>query len=115
MIFLGILAIFLKVDKTKSLKEATIVNKTELVANVADKSGLTKKDAEKAVIAVFESIENALKEGDKVQLIGFGTFEVKERAARTGRNPQTGKAIEIPASKNPVFKAGKTLKDAVNA
>ena len=114
MIFLGILAIFLKVDKTKSLKEATIVNKTELVANVADKSGLTKKDAEKAVIAVFESIENALQEGDKVQLIGFGTFEVKERAARTGRNPRSGEPIEIPASKNPVFKAGKALKDSVN-
>ena len=91
------------------------MNKSELVANVADKAGLSKKDAEKAVMAVFSSIEGALKEGDKVQLIGFGTFEVKERAARKGRNPQTGKAIEIPASKNPVFKAGKTLKDAVNA
>lgn len=90
------------------------MNKTELVANVADKAGLTKKDAEKAVIAVFESIENALQEGDKVQLIGFGTFEVKERAARKGRNPQTGKEIEIAASKNPVFKAGKALKDVVN-
>ena len=90
------------------------MNKTELVANVADKAGLTKKDAEKAVIAVFESIENARQEGDKVQLIGFGTFEVKERAARTGRNPRSGEPIEIPASKNPVFKAGKALKDSVN-
>ena len=90
------------------------MNKTELVANVAEKAGLTKKDAEKAVGAVFESIEEALVEGDKIQLIGFGTFEVKDRAARTGRNPQTGKEIKIAASRNPVFKAGKALKDAVN-
>ena len=82
------------------------MNKTELVANVAEKAGLTKKDAEKALGAVIESIEEAL--------IGFGTFEVKDRAARTGRNPQTGKEIKIAASKNPVFKAGKALKDAVN-
>jgi len=91
------------------------VNKTELVANVADKAGLTKKDAEKAVNALFDSVQKALVEGDKVQLIGFGTFEVKARAARKGRNPQTGAEIEIAASKNPVFKAGKALKDAVNA
>ena len=91
------------------------MNKTELVAKVAENAGLTKKDAEKAVLAFFSSIEEALVAGEKIQLIGFGTFEVKERAARTGRNPQTGKAIEIPASKNPVFKAGKPLKDAVNA
>ncbi len=90
------------------------MNKTELVANVAEKAGLTKKDAEKALGAVIESIEEALVEGDKIQLIGFGTFEVKDRAARTGRNPQTGKEIEIAASRNPVFKAGKALKDAVN-
>ena len=90
------------------------MNKTELVANVAEKAGLSKKDAEKALGAVIESIEEALVEGDKVQLIGFGTFEVKDRAARTGRNPQTGKEIEIAASRNPVFKAGKALKDAVN-
>ena len=90
------------------------MNKTELVANVAEKAGLTKKDAEKALGAVIESVEEALVEGDKVQLIGFGTFEVKDRAARTGRNPQTGKEIEIAASRNPVFKAGKALKDAVN-
>ena len=90
------------------------MNKTELVANVAEKAGLTKKDAEKALGAVIESIEEALVEGDKVQLIGFGTFEVKDRAARTGRNPQTGKEIKIAASRNPVFKAGKALKDAVN-
>ncbi len=91
------------------------MNKTELVAKVAEKAGLTKKDAEKAVGAFTEAVQEALVEGDKVQLIGFGTFETKDRAARTGRNPQTGKAIEIPASKNPVFKAGKALKDAVNA
>ena len=90
------------------------MNKTELVANVAEKAGLTKKDAEKALGAVIESIEEALVEGDKIQLIGFGTFEVKDRVARTGRNPQTGKEIKIAASRNPVFKAGKALKDAVN-
>ena len=90
------------------------MNKTELVANVAEKAGLSKKDAEKALSAVIESVEEALVEGDKVQLIGFCTFEVKDRAARTGRNPQTGKEIKIAASRNPVFKAGKALKDAVN-
>ncbi len=90
------------------------MNKTELVANVAEKAGLTKKDAEKAVNALFSSVEEALVANDKVQMIGFGTFEVKERAERTGRNPQTGAEIKIPASKNPVFKAGKALKDAVN-
>jgi len=90
------------------------VNKTELVASVAEKTGLTKKDAEKAVNALFDSVQEALTAGDKVQMIGFGTFEVKERAARKGRNPRTGQDIEIPASKNPVFKAGKALKDAVN-
>ena len=90
------------------------MNKTELVASVAEKTGLTKKDAEKAVNALFDSVQDALTAGDKVQMIGFGTFEVKERAARKGRNPQTGKEIEIPAAKNPVFKAGKALKDAVN-
>ena len=90
------------------------MNKTELVANVAEKAGLTKKDAEKAVNALFSSIEEALVKKDKVQMIGFGTFEGKARAARTGRNPQTGDEIKIPASKNPVFKAGKALKEAVN-
>ena len=90
------------------------MNKTELVASVAEKTGLTKKDAEKAVNALFDSVQDALTVGDKVQMIGFGTFEVKERAARKGRNPRTGQDIEIPASKNPVFKAGKALKDAVN-
>jgi len=90
------------------------VNKTELVANVAQKTGLNKKDAEKAINALFISVEEALALEDKVQIIGFGTFEVKAREERKGRNPQTGAEITIPASKNPVFKAGKGLKDAVN-
>ena len=90
------------------------MNKTELVANIAEKSGLTKKDAEKALGAFFESVQQALIEGDRVQLIGFGTFEVKERAARKGRNPQTGKEIQIPAAKLPVFKASAALKELVN-
>ena len=90
------------------------MNKTELVASVAEKTAMTKKDAEKAMNAVFASIEEALAKEEKVQVIGFGTFEVKAREARTGRNPQTGAEIKIPASKNPVFKAGKALKDCVN-
>jgi DNA-binding protein HU len=90
------------------------VNKNELVASVAEKAGLTKKDAEKAVNAFVETVQQSLVEGNKIQMIGFGTFEVKERAARTGRNPRTNEEIQIPASKNPVFKAGKALKDAVN-
>lgn len=90
------------------------MNKSELVASVAEVAELTKKDAEKAVNAVFASVQKALVEDDKVQIIGFGTFEVRTRAARKGRNPQTGENIEIPASKNPVFKAGKALKEAVN-
>ena len=90
------------------------MNKSELVARVAEVAELTKKDAEKAVNAVFASVQKALVEDDKVQIIGFGTFEVRTRAARKGRNPQTGETIEIPASKNPVFKAGKALKEAVN-
>ncbi|MBE7003384.1 MAG: HU family DNA-binding protein [Ruminococcaceae bacterium] len=90
------------------------MNKTELIAAMAEKSELTKKDAEKALTAFLESVEEALKGGDKVQLVGFGTFEVKERAARTGINPQTKKPVEIAASKAPSFKAGKALKDALN-
>ena len=96
------------------VKEEDFVNKTELVSSVAEKSGMTKKDAEKALNAVFESIEDALKGADKVQSIGFGTFEVKAREERKGRNPQTGAEITIPASKTPVFKAGKGLKELVN-
>lgn len=90
------------------------MNKVELIAAVAAKAGLSKKDADKAVAAVVASIEEALVKGEKVQLIGFGTFEVRERAARVGRNPQTKEEIKIEASKQPVFKAGAALKKAVN-
>ena len=89
------------------------MNKAELIAAVAEKAELSKKDAEKAVNATLDAITAALKEGDKVQLVGFGAFDVKTRAARIGRNPQTKKEIEIPASKVPQFKAGKALKDAI--
>ena len=90
------------------------MNKSELIAAVAKEADLTKKDAEAAVNAVTDVITDALKAGDKVQLVGFGTFETRERAARTGKNPRTGEAIEIAASKVPAFKAGKALKDTVN-
>ena len=89
------------------------MNKTELVAAVAKKADISKKAADEAVAAVFGAIEDALKAGDKVQLIGFGTFEVRERAAKEGRNPKTGEKIAIAASKVPAFKAGAALKDAV--
>lgn len=89
------------------------MNKTELVAAMAETSGLSKKDCETALNAFTEVVEKALKDGDKVQLVGFGSFEVKARAARTGRNPRTKEPVEIPASKAPVFKAGKALKDAI--
>ena len=90
------------------------MNKTELVAAIAEKAGLSKKDAEGAVKAFTDTVAEQLKAGEKIQLVGFGTFEVAERAARTGKNPQTGEAIKIPASKAPKFKAGKDLKDVVN-
>ena len=89
------------------------MNKTELIAAVAERAELSKKDAEAAVTACIDVITNALKEGEKVQLVGFGSFEVKSRGARMGRNPHTKEQIEIPASKVPVFKAGKALKDTV--
>ena len=89
------------------------MNKAELINAAAEKAELSKKDTEAAVNAAIESITEALKKGDKVQLVGFGSFEVKERAARIGRNPKTKESIKIPASKVPVFKAGKALKDAV--
>lgn len=89
------------------------MNKVELVAAMAERSGLSKKDCETALNAMTESVTAALKADDKVQLVGFGSFEVKERTARIGRNPQTKETIEIPASKAPVFKAGKALKDAI--
>lgn len=90
------------------------MNKTELVAAMAEKAEISKKDAEAALKAFTEVVAEELKKGEKIQLVGFGTFEVSERAARTGRNPQTGKEMKIPASKAPKFKAGKALKDAVN-
>lgn len=89
------------------------MNKTELVDAVATKTDLTKQDSKKAVDALFETISNTLAQEEKIQLVGFGTFEVRERAARTGRNPQTGEEITIPASKSPAFKPGKELKEAV--
>ena len=89
------------------------MNKTELIAAVAERADLSKKDAEAAVNAFVDAVTEALKNGDKVQLVGFGSFEVKNRAARTGRNPHTKEEIQIPASKVPVFKAGKALKDTV--
>ncbi|MGN0159500.1 MAG: HU family DNA-binding protein [Brotaphodocola sp.] len=90
------------------------MNKTELVAAVAEQSNLSRKDAEAAVKAFIDVITNELKNGEKVQLVGFGTFEVSERAAREGRNPKTGETMEIAACKTPKFKAGKALKDMVN-
>lgn len=91
------------------------MTKQELIAAVAENAGIKKVEAEKAITATFKTITHALEKQEKVQLVGFGTFEVKDRAARKGRNPKTGEEITIPASKNPSFKAGKALKDAVNA
>ncbi len=90
------------------------MNKTELVAAVAEKAGISKKDADKAVAAVIDAVVDTLKAGDKVSLVGFGTFEVKARAAREGINPLTKEKIKIAASKSPAFKAGKAFKDAIN-
>ena len=90
------------------------MNKTDLIAKIAEDAELTKKSAEAALNAFIGAVEGALKEGDKVQLVGFGSFEVRKRAPRKGRNPQTKEEIKIPASKAPVFKAGKALKDLVN-
>ena len=90
------------------------MNKVELIAAMASQAGISKKDAEAALKAFIDTVENELKEGGKVQLVGFGTFEVSKRAARTGRNPQTGEAMEITASKTPKFKAGKAFKDLLN-
>ncbi|MEC0254991.1 HU family DNA-binding protein [Paenibacillus lautus] len=89
------------------------MNKSDLITQVAESTELSKKDATKAVDAVFDAISEALQSGDKVQLVGFGNFEVRERSARKGRNPQTGDEIEIPASKIPAFKPGKALKDGI--
>ena len=90
------------------------MNKTELVAAIAEQTELSKKDAEKALKAFIDVVTDELKKGEKVQLVGFGTFEISERVAREGRNPLTGATMSIPASKAPKFKAGKALKDAVN-
>ncbi len=90
------------------------MNKTELVAAIAESAEISKKDSEKALKAFVDVVTEQLKKGDKVQLVGFGTFEVSERAAREGRNPQTGKTMKIAACKAPKFKAGKALKDALN-
>ena len=89
------------------------MNKTELINAIAEKADLTKKAAEVALNSIVASITGALEKGEKVQLVGFGTFEVRQRSARKGHNPQTGEAIKIPASKSPAFKAGKALKDIV--
>ncbi|MCR8842970.1 HU family DNA-binding protein [Paenibacillus sp. SC116] len=89
------------------------MNKSELITEVVESTELSKKDVTKVVDAVFEAISTALQEGDKVQLVGFGNFEVRERSARKGRNPQTGEEIEIPASKIPAFKPGKALKEGI--
>src|SRR5690625_2799278 len=94
-------------------KEGSKLNKTDLINAVAEKSELSKKDAGKAVDAVFQTIMETLQNGENVQVIGFGNFEVRDRAARKGRNPQTGEEIQIPASKVPAFRAGKALRDAV--
>lgn len=91
------------------------MNKTELIAAIAEKTELSKKDAEKALKAFADVVTEELKKGEKVQLVGFGTFEVSERSEREGRNPQTGETMKIAASKAPKFKAGKALKDAINA
>lgn len=91
------------------------MNKTEFISAIAEKAELSKKDAEKALKAFTDVVEEELKKGEKIQLVGFGTFEVSEKAAREGRNPQTGETMKIEACKAPKFKAGKALKDAVNA
>ena len=91
------------------------MNKTEFISAIAEKAELSKKDAEKALKAFTDVVEEELKKGEKIQLVGFGTVEVRERAAREGRNPQTGETMKIEACKAPKFKAGKALKDAVNA
>ena len=91
------------------------MNKTELISAISEKSELTKVDTEKALKAFIDTVTDELKNGGKVQLVGFGTFEVGERAERQGRNPKTGEAITIPASKSPKFKAGRSLKDTINS
>jgi len=98
----------------KLIRRGYLMNKAELIASMAEKCELTKKDTEKALKAFMDSVQESLEKGEKVQLVGFGTFEVKQRAARVGRNPRTKEEIKIPASKAPIFKAGKDLKESVN-
>lgn len=109
-----VIAIESKMDFMIQLEEDISMNKTELITAVAENAELSKKDAEKALKAFVEVVTEELKKGEKIQLVGFGTFEVSERAAREGRNPQTGKTMSIAACKVPKFKVGKALKDAVN-
>ena len=98
----------------KIIQEEKLMKKQELVAAISQEAEISKKDADRALTAAINAITKALADGDKIQLVGFGTFEVRERAARTGKNPRTGEMIDIAASKVPAFKAGKALKDAVN-
>ena len=102
-------------DHVRNNRRNIVMNKTELIAVVAEKAELSKKDAEKAIKALTEAVSEELVKGGKVQLVGFGTFEVAESAAREGRNPKTGETMPIAASRSPKFKAGKALKDMVNA
>lgn len=104
----------LAVTKSTKPKKENSMNKSELIAKIAEKSGLNQKDAGKALDGLTQAISDALANGENVTLVGFGTFKVTQRQAKTGRNPQTGETIQIPAKKAPIFKAGKALKDAVN-
>jgi DNA-binding protein HU-beta len=105
---------FMAINKGKTTLKERKMTKAELIDAIAEKAGLTKADAAKALAATLGSVTDALRAGEKVALIGFGTFSVSQRAARTGKNPQTGQALAIPASKAAKFKAGQQLKDAVN-
>ena len=108
-------ALLVSLDEFKSSEEEHSMNRTELIAAIATKTELSKKDAEKALKAFTDVVTEELKKGEKIQLVGFGTFEVSERAAREGRNPKSGEPMKIEASRSPKFKAGKALKDLVNA
>jgi DNA-binding protein HU-beta len=115
-IFVGKILASVYLDKNYNIQRRNFnMNKAELVSAMAEKTELSKKDAEAALKAFTDVVAEELKKGEKIQLVGFGTFEVSERAARTGRNPQTGAEMTIPASKAPKFKAGKALKDMINA
>ena len=109
-----IVAAFIQINNNKMKGRLNFMNKTELINAVAEAGKISKKEAAVAVAAVTDAIAEALKNGEKVQLVGFGTFEVKEKAARECRNPRTGETVKVPATKRPVFTAGKALKDSVN-